>query len=296
MAYTPVLLGLIAALCWGTADYLSRRQSEAVGHFPTVVYSHLATFVILLALVPILSPTFSVPPVAAVILVVSGLVNFMAFIYLYRAFHTGVVSVVAPIAYTYPAVTAVLSVTILGALLLPTQVLAITAIIAGVVLLSTRVSEIRGKSAAGGRRITAGVGSAVGSSVFFGTVYVGVGYSTPLVGYVLPAVFLRGVGALTGFLLAPFLHQSVRPSRRNFSATIVAMGLLEAVGFLAFSYGIAGGIASLPVVAALSGMGGAVAATYAMVFLHERLEKNQAVGLFLSLTGVFTLLYLGGAA
>ncbi len=295
MAYYPVLFGLSAALCWGTADYMSRRQSERVGHYKTVVYSHVMTLLILLALLPFLSPTFSVPPTAGLVLLVTGLVNFFAFIFLYRAFHKGVVSVVAPVAYTYPAVTTVLSILILGTVLAATSILAISGIIVGVVLLSTRFSELRAYLRGKGTpNITAGVGSAVGSSVFFGLVYVGVGYAVPFVGYVLPAVFLRGVAAGVGFLLAPLLKQDVKPSRSALSNTIIVMGFLEAVGFLTFIYGISMGGGSLPVVTALSGMGGAVAATYAIVFLRERLEKNQILGIFLALTAIFTLLYLGG--
>ncbi len=274
---------------------MSRRQSERVGHYKTAVYSQVMTLLILLALLPVLSPTISVAPIPALVLVTAGLVNFLAFILLYRAFHKGVVSVVAPVAYTYPAVTTVLSILILGTVLATTRALAISGIIVGVILLSTRFSELiaylRGR---GAPNITAGVSSAIGSSVSFGVVYVGVGYAAPLVGYVYPPVFLRGVAAAAGFIIAPILRQDIRPSRAAISNTIIIMGVLEAVGFLAFSYGISLGVGSLPVVAALSGMGGAVAATYAFVFLRDRLEKNQVVGIVLSLTGVFTLLYLGG--
>ena len=41
-------------------------------------------------------------------------------------------------------------------------------------------------------------------------------------------------------------------------------------------------------------MGGAVAASYGLAFLRERLEPNQVLGVMLALIGVFVLLYLGG--
>jgi drug/metabolite transporter (DMT)-like permease len=294
MAYSPVFLGLAAALCWGTADYLSRRQSEKVGSYKTVVYSHLVTLLVLLALIPALTPSLAVPSGAALTLVAAGLVNFMAFIFLYRAFHRGVVSVVAPVAYTYPAFTAVLSIVFLRTVVTSTELLAISGIITGVVLLSTRFSDLKKYLGGGGAPgITAGIGAALGSSLFFGAVYIGVGYAAPLVNYVLPAVFLRGVGVGAGFLIAPLLRQDLRPSREAVSGTILTMGVLEAAGFLAFTYGISVAGGSLPVVTALSGMGGAVATGYAMAFLRERLEPNQLLGILLSLAGVFSLLYLG---
>lgn len=294
-AHFTVLLGLLAAVCWGSADFLSRRQSERVGSYRTVVYGQLATLVFVAALLPALGPSIAVGPGVLLVLVATGVVSFFAFIFLYRAFHSGVVSIVAPVAYAYPAVTAVLSVLLLGTVLIAASVAAIAAVVAGVVLLSTRLSELRALASGRGRgRVAAGVWPALGACVFFGAAYVGVGYSIPLAGYVLPVLILRGVGAAAGFLLAPAFRESVAPARSSFSGTIAAMGLLETVGFLAFTYAVSQGSNSLPIVTAVSGMGGAVAASYGFAFLRERLEANQVLGVALALAGVFTLLYLGG--
>ncbi len=289
------MAGLAAAFCWGTADYLSRRQSARVGYYRTVVYSHIVTLVVLVALIPVVSPALLVSTFPVLVLCAAGALNFIAFIFLYRAFHKGVVSLVAPVAYTYPAVTTVLSILILGTFLSTDRILAIAGIILGVILLSTRFSQLRAFVGGGGApNLTAGIGSAMGSSLFFGTVYIGIGYAAPFVSVVIPALVLRAVGSLAGFLLAPVLRQEVRPTKMVFSGTVLAMGVLEAVGFLSFTYGISVTGGSLPIVAAVSGMGGAVATSYGLVFLKERLEPNQILGVLLSLLGVFTLLYLGG--
>jgi len=291
MSYLPTLLGLVTALCWGTSDYLSRRQSEEVGHYNTTVYMHVITLSILLLLIPVLNPPLQIVAWPAAVVAAAGALNFLAFIFLYRAFHKGVVSVVAPVAYTYPAFTTVVSVVVLAA----TRLLAIAAIILGVALLSMRYSELRNYTRGNGRpRLTAGVGSAIGAAVSFGLIYVVVGYTTPSVGYFLPVLFLRGVGTATGFVLAPAFHAKLRPTKADFSPTIITMGALEAVGFLTFNLGVSLGVESLPVVAALSGMGGAIAASYAMVLLKERLEENQLLGAALSVAGVFALLYFEG--
>ncbi len=295
MVYASIATGLAAALCWGTADYLSRSQSEKVGYYRTIIYSHLITLLTVLLLVPVISPGLAFPAYPVLILVGAGIVNFGAFVFLYQAFHRGVVSVVAPVVYTYPAVTAVLAVALLGASLSLLQVVALAGIIAGVILLSTRFSELRAYlRGTGAPSMTKGVGLAIGGSACFGTVYVGIGYAATSVSYVLPVIILRIVAISAGFLLAPVLRQESRPSRLVFSRTMVAMGVLEAFGFLAFTYGIASAGSALPVVTALSGMGGAVAASYGLAFLKERLETNQMLGVFLSLAGVFVLLYLGG--
>ena len=255
----------------------------------------MITLIVVLALIPIISPNLSFPVYPVLALIGAGIINFAAFVFLYRAFHRGVVSVVAPVVYTYPAVTAVLAVVILGASLSNVQVVALVCIIAGVVLLSTRFSELynylRG---VGAPSLTKGVGLALGASVCFGMVYIGIGYAAPSVSVVLPVMFLRIVAISAGFLLAPALKQEAKPSRLVLSKTMIAMGVLEAFGFLAFTYGIEAAGSALPVVTALSGMGGAVAASYGLAFLKERLEPNQMLGVILSVAGVFVLLYLGG--
>lgn len=295
MSSLPIAIGLVTALCWGTSDFLSRMQSEKVGHYNTAVYMHVTTLVILLLLALILDPAFHFALLPFVALAAAGVLNFLAFIALYRAFHRGVVSVVAPVAYTYPAVTTVVSVAVLGVVLSSARVFAIAGIILGVVLLSMRYSELRSYSRGDGRpALTAGVAAAVTSSVTFGAVYVVLGYATPIVGYFFPVIVLRGVGTVTGFVLAPVFNERVRPSRMSFSRVILIMGVLEAVGFLIFNFGVSLGADSLPVVAAISGMGGAVAAVYGMAFLKERLEANQLIGAILALAGVFALLYFGG--
>jgi drug/metabolite transporter (DMT)-like permease len=295
MGYIPVLAGLATAFCWGTADYLSRYQSEKVGHYRTVLYSQFTTLLVLVVLLPGfgIGPGPFLLPVLA--LVAAGVVNFTAFIFLYRAFHKGVVSVVAPIAYTYPAVTVALSAVVLGATISPPQAAAIAAVIAGVVLLSTRFSDLRAYiHGRGPPNATAGVGSAVACSVLFGGVYIGIGYAAPTVSLVLPALVLRVVATGLGFAFAPVLRYDPRPSRLAISNTVIVMSVLEAAGLLLFTYGILAAGASLPIVAALSGMGGGIATFYGLRLLKERLEWNQSLGVAIALIAIFVLLYIGG--
>jgi drug/metabolite transporter (DMT)-like permease len=294
LAYLSVVAGLLTALCWGTADFTSRSQSERIGYYKTIIYSMVVTLVVLVPVTPILSPNLRAPVFPVLALVVAGLINFVAFTFLYRAFHKGVVSVVAPVAYTYPAITTVFSIVLLGAFLSTVQTLAIASIILGVILASTKLSELRrSASRRGAPSLTAGFLPALGAALFFGAVYVGVGYAAPEVSVVVPVMVLRIVGISVAVLLAPVLGQSIKPSRAVFSRGLVFMGVLEAVGFISLTYGISIPGGSLAVVTAISGMGGAVAAGYGFALLKEKLEPNQIVGVVLSLLGVFVLLYLG---
>lgn len=293
MAYLPVLLGALTAFCWGTSDYLSRSSSNKVGHYRTTVHMHVVSITILILLLPLLTPNFGVSLDLLLILVALSALNFFAFIFLYRGFHVGVVSVVAPIAYSYPIVTTVFAVVVLGVVLTEFRTLALVGVILGVILLSTKFSELKKYLRGGGLvKVTPGADSALLAAISFGSVYVGLGFVTPLIGYALPVFFLRGLGALFGFAFAPLLKQDVRLRRGSITRVIFSMGLLETVGLLSFNFGVAFGSGALPVVAALSGMGGAFATVYAMTLLREKLELNQLVGIILSVAGVFALLYL----
>src|SRR3989442_4939056 len=295
MAYLPLLLGVLTAFCWGTSDYLSRSSSQKVGHYRTAVYMHVVSTANLVLLLPLLHPDFGISFELVLTLVAASIVNFFAFIFLYRGLHRGVVSVVAPIAYSYPIITTIFAVVFLGVMLSGLRTLALAAVILGVILLSTRFSElsryVRGEGLV---KVMPGVDSAVVAAVSFGTVYVVLGFVTPLVGYFLPVLFLRGLGGVFGFTFAPLLKQDVRPTRDVMTLTILVMGILETVGLLSFNLGVSFGSATLPVVTALSRTGGAFATTYAMCSFREKMEPIQLVGILLSIAGVFALLYLTG--
>lgn len=293
MVYGFLLFGLATAFCWGTSDYLSRYQSEKVGHYNTTVYMHVFTIITLLILVPVLNPPLALTYQSLVVLFAASILNFFAFLFLYKAFHKGIVSVVAPLAYTYPAVTVLLGFLLFGTHLSSFQYIALICIMAGVMLLSARISELRG-SYVDRRKLLPGAGSALVAAMSFGTVYVGVGYVTPLIGYFVPVIFLRAMGALLGFTLAPLLKQNVKPSKMSIKPTVIVMGILESLGLLFLTLGISDSSVHLPIVTALSSLGGAFATSYAIFFLRERLELNQIFGAFLALSGVFFVLYFSG--
>src|SRR5438445_13571291 len=168
MAYLPVLLGALTAFCWGTSDYLSRSSSEKVGHHRTTVYMHVFSTGLLILLLSLLRRNFGISFELGITLVAVSIVNFFAFIFLYRGFHRGVVSVVAPIAYSYPIITTIFAVIFLGVMLSGLRTLALAAVILGVLLLSTRFSELgRYLRGAGLVKVMPGVSSSGVAAVAF---------------------------------------------------------------------------------------------------------------------------------
>jgi len=289
MVLGSIILGLAAAMFLAISDLLSRGASKVQGPYATAVHQMLIGTGPLVVAGAILSPGAALTPVAVALMASAAVLNFAAVIFLYRGLHQGVVSVVAPIVYSYPAVTLVLSIFLLGVSVSALQALTLVGIIAGAILVSTRFSDLRGTRSGG-----FGVRSAVLASLLGGLSYLTLGASVRLAGPFLPTLFLRGVGALSGFLIAPVARQNVRVTRYTFSPRIFAVATFAVAAFLAFNWAVGLDANSLPIVTALSGIGGAFEATYAILFIREKLEPNQMAGIALLVACVFALLYLRG--
>src|SRR5215469_14963245 len=109
-----VILGLSAALCWGTADFLVRYTTRIIGTYRTLFYMQfigLACLGFFLAI----SGQFA-HQIAHIswqwwfLAVVTALLNVASALVLYRAFEIGVLAVVSPIAASSTALTVVLAI------------------------------------------------------------------------------------------------------------------------------------------------------------------------------------------
>ena len=288
MSFVPILLGLTSALFLSCSDLLSRGASRVQGPYATATHQLLVGTIVLAVVTAVFLPTVTLTPYAVALMVSAAVLNFGSLALLYRGLHEGVVSVVAPIVYSSPSVTLVFSVLLLGVSITATQVVALVGVIAGVLLVSTRFSELRA------RPTVVGVRYAVVSAILGGLAFLALGAAAPIVGPILPVFFMRAVGALSGFAIAPVLGQKVRLTRYTFSPRVIAVALLAVTAFLAYTTAVNLEPNSLPIVAAVGGIGGAFEAVYAVVYLREKLEPNQIAGVVLLVACVAALLYLSG--
>jgi len=288
MVYTSIVLGLVTALCLASSDLLSRGASKVQGPYATAIHQMFIGTALLVVIGAILSPRVTITPYSVALMVSAAVLNFASVTLLYRGLHEGSVSVVAPIVYSYPAVTLLLSILLLGVSISAVQGTALAGIIAGVILVATRFSDLRTRKSS-----ASGVRAAVPAALLGGLAYLALGASVSQAGPFLPTLFLRGVGALSGFLIAPIAGQVAKVTRYTFSARIFAVGSLTVAAFLAFNVAVSLDFSSVPIVTALSGVGGAFEAAYAILFIRERLESNQMGGILILVASVFILLYGG---
>jgi drug/metabolite transporter (DMT)-like permease len=288
MSFLPILAGLSAALFWGLSDYLVTAPSRKIGQNRATAYVMLFSTLTLLPAVLYAGINVHISLFVLFLAFLSSISAFLGFLFAYRAFRYGNLSITAPIVGSYPAVVVLGAVFILGDVLSGIQIASISAIIVGVILLSTKLSAFKAK-----RKVLAvGVGSAVLSMAFLGLPGIFAGAYTVVIGYALLSIMWRSVSSGLGFVVAYITKQELAiPFKKQIIVPVIAAGITDAFGILAFMYAIFVKSSGLPIVAALSGFAGGITVILALALLKERPEKNQLVGIFLAVIGVVILSY-----
>ncbi len=283
----PVLLGLLAALCWSLHDLLVRIYAPRIGAFRLAVWVMLAGGLFLIAPVFITGKIWSATPAGLVFACSLGASYALAVGGLYKAFSLAPVSVVGPLTAGYPAL-----VVVWGLLngLTPTwlQWLAMVLIMAGAFIVSRSGDEDGGvKSVAAGKLPTVFFACALACLGFAVSIILGQEASAVL-GEVETTLVSRFPAAL---LLLPFARREPVPLKPVLSAfgwtALAAMALADIIAVSAVNY--SGqfenkefGALSISAYAALSVL-------LAMIFLREKVSTGQWIGIALIVFGIGVL-------
>ena len=284
-----IILGLLAAIGWGTGDFVTRSVTRQIGSLRTVIYVQLfgLTAVTLLALVlGQFAQAAAIPPEGWLVGVIGGVVSVFASFALFNAFEHGVLMIVSPIASSYGALTVLLSL-LSGETLSAARALGVALSILGVILASIELTPgaERQMATISRYRLPPGVGMAIGAAVLFGIAFWLLGfYVVPALGPVLPVVVTRAIGVVVMLGVALASRQSAAPPARRAVLLIVVIALLDTLAFAANNLGMES--EQVSVVAVLSSMFAAVTVLLAWIFLHERIRWGQWLGLGLILAGI----------
>ena len=290
MVSVAVVFGLALAFFFGTSDFLSKGLTARVGFYRTTAYT-LATSGALVT-VPLLFlgiPKMPSYPGLAVLALIS-VSTFAAFLFMYRGYQKGHLSVVSPIVNSFPIFSVLFAVFVLKIVLSYEQLLALGGVILGILLVSTDLSAL----GSGGGSLTPGVPEALLAASFFAVGFTSLGYAEETIGYLLPVAAARMGAALVGLLTGLALKQHLSPIRGRPLLRLLAMGVLEASGLLAFTLALfySSSIAVLPITTTLAGMGAVFTVGFALVLLKEKVAPNYALGIVVLIASVAALLYL----
>jgi len=290
MFSVAVVLGLVIAFCFGTSDYLSKGLTGKVGFFRTTVYvlavsGALVLFPALLLGIPGMLTYYD----ALLLALIAGS-TFVAFLFMYRGYQKGHLSVVSPTVNSFPTFSVLFSIFVLGIAISSGVLLALAGVILGIILVSTNIAALRSSSARG---LTPGVPEAILAAFFFAVGFTALGYADETIGYLFPVLAARLGAAGVGLALGAAMKQDLSPFGGKPLLRLLAMGVLEATGIFSFTLALFyTSIASLPVATTLGGMGVVFTVGYAVVLMKERVGLNYAVGIVILVASVASLLYI----
>jgi drug/metabolite transporter (DMT)-like permease len=290
-----VLLGLSAALFWGTSDFCAANVARKLGALRAILWTQsvgiLAIGAILLFQKSWPQPAPGVLPAMLAI----GVAQAAGVFLFYRAFEIGKLSTVAPITSGFAVITAILAVlsgdrpgpfALSGALLL----------IAGVFFITRYAATENTADANDSRAALRGVPEAILAAFAYGGVFWALDFVVPSLGAVWPLAVLRGFTLL--ILSSVLLVMRFRPAKnsgedavenhnwksKNLLGMVLAVAFSDTLAWISFNAGTQG--ANVAIVTALGSLYSAVAVFYGCIFWRERLQKLQWLGAGLILLGV----------
>ncbi len=278
-----ILAGLGGMFGWGTSDFLANNASEKVGHAKTFLWSQLAGVTLIFILVLLISPSFTLTPLLAILAVISGLAYALGYLFFYKGFEIGNVSVVSAVINFQVIFIIAISFFIYKQTLTFLQIPALLLLLLGITFVSVNFNDIK----KGSLTLLKGVKETLIATVMFGVFFY------PLNEFIveradwLTISFITKLTAIIAvFLMYSFRRQSliIKKISRKVVVLIAAIGLLEALAVLSVTYGqsYGDGIIVAPISSALT----VVTVGLAMVFLKEKITRLQALGITMTIIGI----------
>jgi drug/metabolite transporter (DMT)-like permease len=285
-----IALGLTAAIVWGIADYMARFATRRIGTYRTLLYMQLIGFLALSVLIEAMGGLHRLTAGTTMQgwewVILAGLINSGSTLALYRSFEVGTLAVVAPIAASYPALTVVLSI-LSGETIRRPRGLGLVAAVIGLVLTATSFSKERGKNSTPHLKghMARGVNWAIVAAIGYGTLFWLLGFRVmPAVGGIVSVWAIRLTTFGTLAILAWPVRQSARPPQGIDWWLVGGIGVVDSIAFV--SNNMALKTEQVAVASVLSSLYGAVTVLLAAVFLREKLEWSQWLGIVLIFAGI----------
>ena len=280
-----VLLGLGAALIYGTADFIGGLVTRRNPVARVVFLSKIAGLLFLLAAVPLLIGAEDIDR-AWVWGLAAGAAGSFGIALLYRGLAQGRMSVVAPITAVLAAVIPVAFGLALGERPSALQMIGVAVAIVAVALISAAPDPSATADPSTSRRLArSGVLDALASGVGLGGFLILVTRAGDDAGsWPLVAARVSEIAIMGG--LVAVTRARIRPDRGTGKA-IAVTGVLDSLGTLLYLIGTTLELVSLMVV--LASLYPAATVLLARVFLQDRLTRVQLAGLILALAGVVML-------
>jgi drug/metabolite transporter (DMT)-like permease len=277
--------GIVAAVTWGSADFIARFTGGAVGYAKALFGMLAASAVVLTALVLFMALPIAELSAAWWLLLLAGAGLTLATMFLYQGLVRGPVTVVAPIAGTFPAFNIVLALA-LGVRPSLLEWAAMAAVMAGVFVVaqSARHYEARGHYTRTHIRVSVVISLA--ASFLFAVTVAAIQEAGTVYGEIQAVFLARWISLACCLVLLAARREAPRIPLRWWPA-LGLQGVLDASALVAVVAGSQG--ATSAVTAVLASTFSAVTVVLARVFIREAMSWGQWLGIAIILIGVATL-------
>lgn len=279
-----ILLGLGAALGWGSADYVAASVGRRIGSLRVVLGFHVVATLLLAVVVVATGGLRSVGAGDVPFFTLVAALGWGSYVCFYRALAIGPISVLSPIVSGYAAVTVILAVALLGERLSTAETVAVVVSFSGVALASADLRQLFRLE----RLDAHGLLFALAAMTLLGAFVLGVSARTEELGWLVP-VFLARLGSTVLVVLtaAPRGHWRFPDRSRPVVGAIVLLAVLDTAGYVSFNLGV--GHADTAIVAAASAPYAVIPVVAGVALFHERPTPVQWTGVGLVLVGLVLL-------
>lgn len=275
-----IIYGLGAALCWGVGDFAITTLARYVGSARSLLYIQVFSLLSWFILIPFFPHELESGTNVWAVAALAGVFHVVGLATTYRAFEIGTLSFVSPIASSFAIVTALMFVVTNNS----PEALAL----AGIVLLVCGIVVVTRSTGGAEKTTIRGVPEAVASALCFGIMFwiMDVYVSGPL-GSVAPLILLKVMASTFSAAYvarSKFEPAAESPGLRTLMGIALVAALLDTMAWVSYLLGFEHNHGAI--VTALASLFSVVTIVLAGVFLKERLNRYQWVGVGIVLVGI----------
>jgi len=285
------LLGLIAAVTWGIADFFAAKSAKSIGPVTAAVIVNCISAVAFTAIVLVfLNPHFDLTWVNIGLAAGSGAVFSIGLAAFFIGLSIGPVSVVSPLSSMYPLITTSLAIVLFHAVLTPRELIGIVLIVLGVLAASGLFTADRAI-----RRLAKGPAFALAAAFFWGIAFALLAQAIKRMGWQAASVFEVSVASIGLFALLPIIKGAESFDRKTIVAGfknkfVVGSALFGIIGLFAINIGLSRSITTGgAIVTAISACYPILTIFLALRYLKEKVHFFRLAGAVVGISGVVLL-------
>lgn len=283
-ALVSILAGLGGMFGWGVSDFFANLSSGKIGHSKSFFWSQLAGLLLIVIVVVITAPVFNITSALWPFVVLSGVGYTIGYLFLYKGFEVGNVSVVSVVINFNAVLTMLVAYFIYGQRLKGLQIPAVILILLGIALVSVNFKEVLNSKR---NLLLKGAKEAIVASVGFGIIHWPITeYVVERASWMWDALLVKVISLI--FVFALFLYKNEKlnlpKNVKNAGRTVIIVGVLEALAILSVNFGFTIGDSIL--VSPIANSVAVVTVSMAAIFLKEKITKVQLIGIIATITGI----------